>query len=396
MSTDTLSIAYREETTFNTVATGGNYKRVAIRSHSMAPQQETVRDTTLDPDRQVTDSVRTQFGAGGGMDFSMRFLQWDDWLGAVIQADTTAGFATQVNVAASTISFDNTSGEIRDSANGFTNAAWAAGNWIYVYGAANTRNNGFWRIESKVSNGALELTGGTDASTGVVDEAAGAAITAIVGGQISNGKTLKSYTVETFDTIATTAYDAFTGCGVNSLRLSATLGEIINGSWDLVGAGFQTAATAFASGYDAAPTKRSMSAVQPKSSVFVDGARRTGFQRFDLEINNGLEAERQLFDLDALGMISGKFNVTGSFSVFRRGTITDQQAMVNFTNKKLAFGLADDDNNGYLIELPALTFDQVTSPAQGENATIVNQVNFQAKKDATLAKTMRIWRFAVV
>jgi len=164
-----MQLSYIEEASFGTLKSGSPLKVLRFLSESLHQQTSTTQSSEIRSDRQVTDVIRNNISAAGGVNFELSHAAYDDLFKASLMSD--ADWSLPKNIAAATLSAAAADNSFNDSGAGFLTAGFAAGMTVRVSGFATAANNGLFRITTAAA-GKLVVTGGT-----LSIEAAGAAVT---------------------------------------------------------------------------------------------------------------------------------------------------------------------------------------------------------------------------
>ena len=211
-------------------------------------------------------------------------------------------------------------------------------------------------------------------------------------GVLTNGTVLKSYTIEKkFEQL--TKYHTFKGCRVGSMNINVNAGEIVTGSFSLMGKDLTTSSSSASSGTPADPTTSPAYNAINNVSVLNEG----GSSLADKVTALSLTIENNLRQNVAIGSSApsqiglGQFLVTGTMTVyFSSSQIFDK--FVNGTDSSLSFTLSDlaGTPNTVNFNLPKIEYTSATVLAGGVNSDVMAEVGFTAKYDSTTAGTLKI------
>lgn len=212
---------------------------------------------------------------------------------------------------------------------------------------------------------------------------------------LKNGVTEKSLTLEkTFETGATDQFHRIAGAVCDTLELNVNVGEIVTASWGFMGKSM-TSAQAQITGatYSAATANPVISAEADFGSLSITGATSPALTALSLNIANNLGHQRQLGSLDARGIRSGRFEVTGQltayfeneelFELFLAGTAAD-----------LSFKLGGASSKNYVFDIPNLKFTNASVVSEGNDGDLLVTMDFQGLYDSGEASTLKITRTA--
>lgn len=201
------------------------------------------------------------------------------------------------------------------------------------------------------------------------------------------GAALRMFSIErAFSDIG--QYALFVGCCVNKFSLSVKPGQIITGSFDLVG---------LSGGYATAPLSPSPTPSQEPvpfdsftGSIKADNTEIAVITGIDLNLENGVEPKYTLFKRAAVAVGWGKSNLSGTLSAFFTADATLVQKFIADTRISLEFTLTHDEYS-YTFLAPNVTLTGADNPVQGENEISLN-IPWQASLDAGIGTNIQITR----
>ena len=368
-SANRTGIRYVEESTWGTTPATPTLTELRYTGEGVNFDIETTTSNEIRSDRMTSDLVQTNQSTGGNIDFELSFDAFDDFIEAAMFNEF--GSAVGINGEV-TISFDNASSEIRDSANGFGNVV--VGQWVYVSGASNSGNNGYFRVTAVDGGGADITVDGT-----LTDEAASASVT-ITGQRLINGVTAKFFSLEkTFNDTTVPTYQYFTGVYVNGMSLSFETGSILTGSFDLLGKGSSVTTTRIASPTDqAASTNDVMNAVNNVSAVEIDNvAFDCSIQSMSVDMTNNLRQQNAIGELAACGIGLGRFELTGDISLYFEDE-TELNKYINNTSFQMSFRVQDGSGNAYVFTMPNCEYESMNVNASGLDTDVILEGSYRA------------------
>jgi len=335
-------------------------------------------------DRQTTDLVEVSQTSSGNIDIELSFAEYDPFLEAALFSD----FSSAVGVdAETTISTDAT--DILDSANGFGNVV--DGQWIKVQGFADSDLNIVYRVIDAAA-GALEVSP-SPASV----EAAGAAVT-ITGQMLRNGTTQKSFTIQKrFNDTTIVEYHNFTGMNVNGMSLSFENGSILTGSMDMLGLSASLTSTQISGATNVgSSTNDVMNSVSNLTNIeFDDVDTSAKILSMSLDIANNLRPQNAIGSLAACGIGVGRFEVSGSISLYFEDSTEYDKYAAN-TSFKLSMRAEDNNGKAYVFTMPNVKYESMSNPSGGTDSDIILEGSFRALRDATLDNTLQIDRLSLI
>lgn len=181
----------------------------------------------------------------------------------------------------------------------------------------------------------------------------------------------------------TSDYQRFTGLVVNTMNLQAQAGQIVTGSFGLMGkfGGRGTAAIAGAT-YADAPQHRVLNATSHFGGLTVGGiVGMAPIRSINMQVTNNIRAQEAVGNLDAVGFAPGRFEVTGSVEAyFKDGNVL--QAFLDHTDLSLEFVLGVAVDEQYKFTLPTIVL--TGSPGGnlgGNDQDVMQTLSFTAVLD---------------
>lgn len=304
------------------------------------------------------------------------------------------------------VGFQGTSGDIQTNANGlisttldFTTLGLNLYDWIKIGGSAagdkfgTTAVNTWCRITA-IAQHAITLDN-KPAAWGV-DNGSGKTIKVWIGDSLSNGVTMKSFTVEKgFLGQDTPNYLPFTGCVVDTCTINIASGSPLSGSFTFLG---KSAAAASTSPLDATPSASEdgeiMNAVSDVGRLTLNGSdigSPNYVQSITLNLANSLYDKTAVANLGLVGVGIGRFRLTGNLTTyFGDATIWD----LLIGNSGISLNIVTVKNNqAYLLQVPRLKLSGGTPQAAGGDQSVVMNSDFTAIKDTVSGKTFIMNRF---
>lgn len=384
---DRLLISYVKETTFGEAPSPATLQELRIKGEGLQKDQSVVDSTEIRADRQTADTILTDVSTSGDISFELSYGSFDAWLSSSLMDDD--GWSTPVtDIAADTgIAADNATNQYQGAIGAFTN--YTVGSWVEVRGSAYAENNGYAKITAKAGDSSTI----TVSHKTLVTEAAGASVSITQGAEIINGTLVESYQIEKKWTDITNTFHQFAGQVINSMKLTTSVEQIIEGSFSFMGQTMaQTAATIGTTANTPVNTNEPMAAVDDVIGIFEDGST-ICVTSFSLEINNGLRGQKCIGQAGPNCFAPGKLKVTGSLSAyFQSQALFDKY--LNFASTSLAQVIEDSVGNAYIIDLPFVRYTAGPVVAGGENNDIMVDLTYSATKDPIEGITIRMVRFA--
>lgn len=284
---------------------------------------------------------------------------------------TTAVTTLTVAVAGSTITFGGSTGWNPTTASNFV-----AGQWIYLSGFAQAANNGLKRIASTSATTIVTV------ETLATETVTAATVLKFTGRRIRNGVTPKSFHVEkVFSDI--TQYISFRGMLASDVKFEVVSGEIIKGTFSLMGAKAVRGGATLSGSTIATNTTKLMTAGNNVGSVYQNGsAVPAGVKQISIDMSNNLRSVPVVGSLYPYAIGYGFLDVTGQIEVyFESATMLDQ--LINHTATELSFAMTDDSSNIYVVTMPSVLFTEGFVMAGGGNDDVTIPLAFQAIRNST-------------
>lgn len=377
--------------------------------------KSTVQSQEIRSDRQVPDVVETAAGAQGGFNFELSYAAFDDFLNAVLEADTAAAnpsVSWDTAISETTVNVDKTgaaSGKVRFTKTGlgtlFGNSVtpkWGVGQMIKVSGTTDTDASGFKRITAVVDANTIEVD---DVGNLVAGDETGTAT--VKGSMARNGVTETSFILEKLFSDSPGPTDVtvikYNGMVPGQMDLNVTAEQILTGSMEFLGkrglaaeaADYLTASVGNAIG--AAPTNDVMNATAHVGNIYVGGYAAANIlqcavRSIQITINNNLRAQNVVGERYACGIGHGRAVVTGRIEVY----FTDKtlfEAFENHDASSIQFSVTDPAGNTYYFTIPRLRWTDSQEPAQGDT-DVIQTLAFQSVRDPDTDCEIQIDRFA--
>jgi hypothetical protein len=381
---DRVRLSYVEEVTFG-VTPSATMTDIRHTGESLGMDTSIARSAEIRSDRQDVDIARVSVQGAGDVNVEVSYAAHDDFLEAALQS---AGWSSPVTVGPG-ITFAAVAGSgdysITDSGSGL--AGILVNQWVEIRGFATAANNGFAKVTASAA-GSITVKGNGNG----VNESAGASVTIVMGAQILNGTTERSFSIEKHFTDLTTTYELLRGMEVDGLNLSVVADQLLTGSFSFMGKDAIGATSSGGSGYTAAPENEIMNAVDDVLRILVDYVEVPSTQ-FTLALANNLRAKNQIAELGPVDIGSGKCTVTGTFQMYFEDN-SEMNKYRNFTDTAFAIVTEDGSGNAYIIDVPRANYGGGRSNASGQNTDIIADLTIESARDATEGITVRIARFA--
>lgn len=220
-----------------------------------------------------------------------------------------------------------------------------------------------------------------------------------VTGELVNGTTLKSYTIEKGFSTQTSGvaneFFVFEGCVPGLMSLSMATGSIITGSFDILGKNQATYSGAANAGFNGTvtPSAATTSDVMNVISMLTlnEGGSAIGnVQSMELTFDNTLRQQRIIGSTEIAGIGSGQFMASGTLTAY-----FDSMALYNkFLNETASSiqAVVNDGSNSYTIDLPNIKYTTASVLAGGVDEDVVVSLEFMGLYDAATGGTAKITR----
>lgn len=396
-------LRYIQEVTAGTTPVTGNGVNLRMTSPTMKAAISTVKSQEIRSDRLSSGSVRTDINIDGGFNFEFSAKEYDPFLQGLLQ-DTYAHFGTSglsgAVFTATTVAGSITAAVAPTGGDAFTNLG--LGTWFKVIppsGAAQAVIDYFadaW-FKTHAATPATTTVITLDASTPIV---APGVVTAVAGYKLSqsiiqNASTPRTFTLE-YAMGDVNEFMAFRGMRVNDVSLDVNVGAIVTGAFSFVGQGHSSVtATTLPGTPVASQTLDAMSAVTDVGTIYEGTTNLLSSGSFiksmKLAFNNNLRGQKAIATFGNAGVGIGELGLSGSLDVYFPDA-TYYRKWLNGTNTSLTVGFCDALGNGYLIELPKVTFRDAALTPGGNNADVMLTLPFDAFYGPALGKGIRITR----
>ena len=360
------------------------FSELRFTNESLTQNTDTATSEEIRSDRQVSDIIRTQVGAGGDAGIELSFGSHDAlFVGALYDDWSTEVNETGIGITASFPSpLNNTSILTLDSGGSpdpYKNVV--VGQHIRLGGSvASPTNDGVYKVTAKDTTSSPQSITVSPA----LQSAEVIASASIRGQYISNGTTRKSFQIEKlFSDLSPLQYQRFSGMRVGSMDLNIAPGAIINGSFSFQGKELVSGSSSAGSQTAAVSTDDVMSAVDNITDIRIDGDGIADvaacFTNVQFTVENNLRDQPCIGSLALGGIGIGRTNVSGTIEAyFRDRSLFDKY--LNFTTTSVSFRatLAGDS---YVFDFPAVKFTSGEVVAGGNDQDVLVSMEFEAKRD---------------
>jgi hypothetical protein len=304
------------------------------------------------------------------------------------------------------VGFQGTSGDITATSTGlasttlnFTTLGLNLYDWVKIGGSAAgdkfaTAVLNTWCRITAIAQHSITLDNRPSGWT--TDSGSGKTIKVWIGDSLSNGVTMKSFTVEKgFLGQTVPNYLPFAGCVVDTCNFSIEAGSPLSGSFNFLG---KSASAASTTPLDASITPsyagKIMNSVSDVGRLTLNGSdvgSPNYVQSITLQLSNSLYDKTAVANLGLVGVGIGRFRLTGNVTVyFGNATYWDLLVANSLVSMNSVFV---KDNQAYMLQVPSLKFSSGTPQAAGGDQSVVMNADFTAIKDTVSGKTFIMNRF---
>jgi len=376
-----VGLSYAEEVTFGTALSGPVMQQLNFTSESLKSNTNTVTSETIRSDRNVSDITPVGGGAGGDIGFELRYNDIEPLIAGALQ---NAWATTLVSAAIASVT---ASAAILQADSSALNHI-VVGNFLRIKGnTASATNDGDFRVTAvSTTAGTTRLTL-TDASSGsaaafTTEVFSGAGT--VVGRNIRNGTTPKSYYIEKDFADTGSSIAQYAGMRVTSMSLNFESQAILTGSLGFTGKSQVMGSATIASAVTAASTNKVLNASGNVGRVWEGGQAVTGvaFQSISVDLNNNPREQAKVGSDALVGVGTGRAEITGNVTAyFENNTLVNK--FTSGTKSNFRFQITDNDGNSYIVDIPLITYTDFTVAAGGGNQDVVQDGTWGASIDAT-------------
>lgn len=349
----------------------------------------TEKSNEVDPTRQSGRNVKTQQSVEGS--FNGELPVADSGLRMIIESAMQSTFSADLGISATTISFDNASSEIRDSANGFGSVV--AGSFIGVGGTTGGTNDGLYLVTSVTDAGTIVV------SPAPTDEVAGSTVV-ITGQNIRNSNSQQGLTIQKrTEHEAGTEYLTFSDCQVNTLSFAITSASLLTTTYAILGRNQEDGTTQVAGSTDnAVSTAEIIGSVSGVPEIWIDGVQSASstllYTDMTVDIDNGGSQNYKIGGAGSAGISYEDITVSGNLNSYVDKTdattlAAERNKADNETLFDIAIVLKDANDNRMVIRRPSTMYTSFDQPESG-NGTVVQNTGTVDSEGKTNGYTIQI------
>lgn len=209
---------------------------------------------------------------------------------------------------------------------------------------------------------------------------------------LKNGTTGNSMTLERTLNLGggTSEYIRFVGCLANTMSLEITAGQIVTGSFGILGK-FGSRGSSIISGatYTDANDNVVLNATSNFASLSVGSLSPTPrIRSLSLSVTNNLRQQQVVGDLDAAGMGAGRFEVTGNMEAYFQSSALFQ-SFLDHDDLSLSFVLGSASGSRYRFTIPTIKLTgNPGANAGGNDQDVMLTLPFTAIYDRTTSPSL--------
>lgn len=346
------------------------------------------QSSIVDDARQARANILTGIAVEGT--FASELQVDDVALKEIVQGTLQNTLGAENTYNAATISFDNATSKILDSADGFT--AYSEGDYIVTYNPTDPENEQVYLIVTKVDDGDLTVTPAPN------DEVAGASIT-VKSQSVTSSNIRRGYTVQkVLPASDGVVHDTFENCQFNTFGASVAPGSIVTTSYGLLGTIRTEGTTGIAGQTENALVKSKVSGtVEGVPQLFINNVALSGCEalitNFDITIDNGSEAIAVVGSAGACAIRHSDISVTGTLNTLVKNTVADiiakKQQTINETEFQLGVAFKDNQNNFLVIDMPNAQYTDVSQGNTASTDTYTEDATWSANGEGDAGYTVR-------
>jgi hypothetical protein len=394
-SSNLVSLRVIEETTLGETPLAGDFSTVRFTSESISGSPTTTESQQIRTDRLSSGQIVTGLEVGGEVSFELaREEVLDKFFASAMMSDWNTQAVQNLDME---IDAEN---KLIKRLSGDWNTTLVEGDFITLSGFTNSVNNTRAQVLEVVSATIIRVV--FDISGGAVVDEMGLGTSYKRADKISIGSTKKSFTFEKAFLDLTNKALIYKGKLVDQMSLNVAYGEIVTGSFSLLGTGYHTASS------PGAFVTNGRTIIPPATSNSMNGSIDMPFvstsalgelveadfciQNLSINLNNNLQAQNCIGEVAAKDFSPGQANVEVSLSAYLSDAVWEIIGK-KLTQESFKIGFIVKNLDGwYGFYLPAIqtTFDDPSSG--GANQEISLEMNGVAKVGANGEKSLTIYR----
>lgn len=397
-------LRYIEEQTPGQTPVTGNASNLRTTGPTMKASVQSVKSNEIQPNRMTRSSTNVDLSVDEGFNFELSSKEYDpfiagvlggqwthygtDGLGAAVDLTTTAGTITAATAPTGTSAF----------------TTLTLGQWFKLVPPASASDaikeyfdDKWFKVHETTAPTANTIT----LSPMTPAEGVGVISAALVGARLSssvlvNGNQRKSFTLE-WNQTDIGQYLQYRGMRPNTMSLDLKVGSIITGSFGFFGQTHDiTQATALPGTSAPSHDGDVMNAVTDMGVIAVGGqnllAGGTSFvSGLTFNVNNNLRGQKALGVFGNVGVGYGELAISGTMECYFQDHQLYKQAL-DGVGTSIAFGMADGEGGGYLIEMERVKWGSGALSPGGKDSDVMVNLPFDAFYSDALQRGIRITR----
>jgi hypothetical protein len=212
---------------------------------------------------------------------------------------------------------------------------------------------------------------------------------------IKNGTDLLSFTIQKhFQDLAVPIFQNFIGCRIGGITLNFSTGQILTGTFPVMGCNANTGTAQIAGATFADPGlgMEPMNAVSNLSGIEKDGVAMTAkIKSMSMELTNNLRGQEAIGTLGYVGIGLGTLEITGSIELYFEDA-TEYQTFLDNNYFRFRFVVQDPAGNSYEFIFPRVKYEEGTILSGGLDQDLMVAGKWRAIFDSTDACMIEIIR----
>lgn len=387
-ATNNLALRIIEEVTFGTTPATPLLKGLRFTGESLIANKETAVSEVIRNDRQRDFLAEVAASGEGDINVEIAFGdELDTQLEGVLQedlVDNDSGAGTIATLEMTIVAAARTF--TRSDGGSFVTDGFVVGMWFRAAGHDDPGNNGIFHCEA-VTATVLTATATFGDVGALVDETTVGTTSRFFNRRISNGTTLKSYTIEK-DWNDITQFQTFQGMRYGQLALTVEVGSIATGVWTLSGKGnvqMDPSRTNVATTGAVTPTEPDttdqLNATSNVGQLIEGGVvLTTCVESVAIQVANNLRNINCVGSKFPNDVNAGFVDVTGTLTAyFEDKALFDK--FLNHTQSSFAISMSDAAGNEIVITMPRIFFGSGSPVAGGGNDDVRLEMEFTAIRE---------------
>lgn len=372
-----VDVRFAVESVWNETPASPAMTSLPYTSESFAYAKDTVKSSIVRADRLTDDIIEVGAGSSGEVNFEYKFGDFD----RLIEGAMGNNFTQVTFTGTSNMSFAVAAAGVQVITGP---ANWTVG---YVVGTyvrvtnANAQNIGVYRITA--------LTATLMTITNALGTVQASTSATVLMRYARTGTLKKSYVFEkSFGDIA--RFISFRGQRVGSWAMNIESGQIITGSFGLVGAG-AFAATSTISGSIVPAGVLSIASATANVGRFEEGgtALATKVKAVKFNLNANVRQLRAVANKFPIAINLGSFDITGSVEAYFED-LTLYNKFIGHSDSSLVFEITSAENDSTVITITNLKFTNAAPVGAGLNQDVMVTMDFMGQSDAVTASMMQV------